>query len=85
MKTYGQLVTSIINPDHVVSVQYRTKLGASWPMPDFRNTMSVRQLIDIVAFLHSTYTKVYPTYVDYSDPYGLPSMPIVFPGTHQKP
>ena len=85
VKTYGQLVTSIINPDHVVSGQYREKLGDSGRMPDFRNTMTVTQMIDIVAFLHSTYTKIYPEYLDYSYPYGLSGVPTVFPGAPQKP
>jgi len=85
VKTYGQLVTSIVNPDHVVSRQYREKLGDSARMPDFRNTMTVTQMIDIVAFLHSTYTKIYPQYLDYSYPYGLPGMPAVFPGAPPRP
>jgi hypothetical protein len=85
VKTYGQLVTSIVNPNHVVSGQHRAKLGDSGRMPDFRNKMTVTQMIDIVAFLHSTYTKIYPEYLDYSFPYGLPGIPDVFPGAPPKP
>jgi L-cysteine S-thiosulfotransferase len=85
VKTYGQLVTSIINPEHVVSRRYREKLGDSARMADFRNTMTVTQMIDIVAFLHSTYTKISPEYLDYSFPYGLSGTPAIFPGSPTKP
>ena len=54
-------------------------------MPDFRDTMTVTQMIDIVAFLHSTYTRIYPEYLDYSYPYGLSGVPTVFPGAPPKP
>lgn len=87
VKTYGQLVTSIINPEHVVSKQHVEKLSKAGPsaMPGYCNKMTVRQMIDIVAFLHSTYTKIYPTYLDYSYPYGVPGMPVAFPSPPQNP
>ena len=59
-KTYADLVTSIINPDHVVSEKYLQMLPPDkWRtarsiMP-FRNQMTVQQLIDIVTFLNSRY------------------------------
>ena len=63
VKTYGQLVTSVINPSHVVKVQYRGKYtdaeGKSL-MPDFSETMTVRQMIDIAEFLQSRYEVVIP-------------------------
>jgi mono/diheme cytochrome c family protein len=61
-KSYAELMTSIINPTHVISERYREQLqldtlvpGESpMPMPQL-DRMSVRQLIDIVAFLDSRY------------------------------
>ena len=87
VKTYGQLVTSIVNPAHVTSKQHLEKIRAAGPsaMPDYTNKMTVRQMIDIVAFLHSTYTKIYPTYLDYSYPYGFPGMPVAFPSPPKNP
>jgi sulfur-oxidizing protein SoxX len=69
-KTYGDLVTSIINPDHVISEKWLEQLPPatrsqvdSSPMyvdPDMR----VTQLIDIVAFLNSRY-RLLPGYTEY--------------------
>lgn len=59
-KTYADLVTSIINPNHVVSDQYLSMLprdarrGATTIMP-FKDQMTVAQLIDLVMFLNSRY------------------------------
>lgn len=80
VKTYGQLVTSIINPSHITSPQYlaKNKGPGAIPMPDYADKMTVKQMIDVVAFLHSRYTKVYPNYTDYAYPYepsGVPVMP----------
>ncbi len=49
--TDGWLVTSIINPAHRVRPHEGTPA-----MPDFAERMTVRDLTDIVAFLHSKYT-----------------------------
>ena len=63
VKTYGELVTSIINPSHVLAPGYPkdliTKDGHS-AMPDFNDSMTIRQLIDLVAFLQSRYELVLP-------------------------
>lgn len=59
-KTYADLVTSIINPNHVVSDEYLsalprdTRRGATTIMP-FKDQMTVTQLIDLVMFLNSRY------------------------------
>ena len=56
--TDGELVTSVINPGHTVRLQKgRTSTSADGTtrMPDFANVMTVRQLIDIVAFLHTAH------------------------------
>lgn len=62
VKNYDELVTSIINPNHAISERYRDRLlldaeiplDSPMPMPDI-DRMTVRQLIDIVAFLDSRY------------------------------
>lgn len=61
--TYGELVTSIINPSHTLSPRMPREMagpeGAS-PMPDYTEVMTVRQMIDLVAFLQSRYQLVIP-------------------------
>ena len=62
-KTDGDLVTSIIHPSHRISRVYPTELvsvdGKS-KMRDYNDALTVRQLIDLVAFLHSRYRTVPP-------------------------
>lgn len=68
VQTHGQLVSSIINPDHVISKIYLDKIPKEQrpdakkdsPMPGANDTMTVSQLIDIVAFLQSHYRKILP-------------------------
>lgn len=62
VKSYAELTTSIINPNHAISERYRdqqlAKLQITVDSPMVRpnlDTMTVRQLIDIVAFLDSKY------------------------------
>jgi hypothetical protein len=63
VRSYADLTTSIINPNHAISERYRdqqlllnTEIPLESPMPRPNlNTMSVRQLIDIVSFLDSKY------------------------------
>ena len=63
VNNYAELMTSIISPNHVISEKYREQLrldaavplNSSMPMPPIDN-MTVRQLIDLVAFLDSKYT-----------------------------
>ena len=62
MRSYADLTTSIINPDHAISERYREQLllqaevplNSPMPTPNL-DTMTVRQLIDIVAFLDAKY------------------------------
>lgn len=62
VRSYAELVTSIINPNHAISEKYRDQrllegalpLESPMPMPHIDN-MTVRQLIDLVAFLDSRY------------------------------
>lgn len=63
VKTYGALVTSIINPSHSLAPGYPKELitkGSESAMANFNDTMTVRQLIDLVAFLQSRYEFVPP-------------------------
>jgi len=63
VRSYADLTTSIINPNHAISERYRdqqlalnTQIPLESPMPRPNlDTMTVRQLIDIVAFLDSKY------------------------------
>lgn len=70
-KTYGDLVTSIVNPSHKLSARYRpNEVSASGQslMSSYNDVMTITQLIDIVAFLETYYTKAvrpgytYPVY-----------------------
>lgn len=59
VKTDGELVTSILLPSHriapVVAAELQ-KLGGVSPMPpNYQDAMTVRQLVDVVAFLQSRY------------------------------
>ncbi len=62
IRTYGELVTSIINPSHIISARYREELREvkESPMTNFNDTMTVAQMIDLVAFLQSHYRLIYP-------------------------
>ncbi|HQW30128.1 MAG TPA: c-type cytochrome [Verrucomicrobiales bacterium] len=72
VKSYGELVTAIINPQHTVSPQYMAmvseeekKSGVESPMLGFNDSMTVHQLIDLVAFLHSRYKLMAPAADEY--------------------
>jgi len=63
IKTDGDLMTSIVNPSHRIILGHRADLiekdGAS-RMPDYGQIMTVRQMIDLVAFLQARYKVVRP-------------------------
>lgn len=69
-KTYGDLMTSIINPDHIISDKYLQQLPPdqrkrSNVSPMYLNpNMKVTELIDIVTFLNSRYSLL-PGYTEY--------------------
>jgi L-cysteine S-thiosulfotransferase len=71
VKTYGELLTSIVNPTHAVAAGYRAMLEAEErknpqsPMPEFNDVINVTQLIDLTAFLHSRYELLAPQYRGY--------------------
>ncbi len=59
IKTYGELVTSIINPSHKVVKRYnqgviRTEDGGS-TMRVYNDIMTVTQLVNLVTFLEDNY------------------------------
>lgn len=61
--TDGRFVTSIVNPSHKLAPGYPAELiksGDGSRMADYSEVMTVRQLVDLLAFLHTRY--------DYSPP-----------------
>ena len=59
IKTYGELVTSIINPSHRVARRKSPDMAdtsGNSKMVNFNDVMTVSQLIDLVAFVQSNYT-----------------------------
>jgi hypothetical protein len=63
LKTYGGLVTSVINPSHKVASFYNQKTsteGDLSKMKNYNEVMTVQELIDLVAFLQSEYQIVSP-------------------------
>jgi hypothetical protein len=65
VKTYGELVTSIINPSHRIAPRHREDGalpgGQSLMSAAYLNdVMTVQQLVDLVAFLQPTYELVEP-------------------------
>lgn len=71
VKSYGDLLTAVVHPNHDISranAAALKKQGASGeesPMPDTTGEMTVAQLIDVVAFLHSTYERTSREYTGY--------------------
>ena len=65
VKTYGELVSSVINPSHRIAPHAGpdavTEEGES-VMRVYNDVMTVQQLIDLVAFLQSHYRVVPPEY-----------------------
>jgi mono/diheme cytochrome c family protein len=68
VKDYGELMTAVVNPDHVISPEYRAQLMQAGkepdqtPMPYFGDTMTITELTDLVEFLHAQYTRLQPRY-----------------------
>jgi hypothetical protein len=71
VKTYADLVTSIINPSHKLSrglnSMTATETGES-RMPIYNQVMTVQQLVDLTAFLETTYEVWVPPYNVYQYP-----------------
>ena len=62
--TYGELVTSIINPSHKLAKGYpfsQIVEGGESKMTNYNDVLTVSQLIDLVAFLQAQYELIeYP-------------------------
>lgn len=58
IKTYADLVTSVINPSHKLSNRYSrsvTSVEGKSKMENFNDVMTVSELIDLVAYLQPKY------------------------------
>jgi len=68
VKNYGELLTAVVNPDHIISPKYVAMLAKAEreavlsPMPYFGEDMTVAELTDLVEFLHAQYTRLQPQY-----------------------
>jgi mono/diheme cytochrome c family protein len=65
VQTYGDLVTSIINPSHRLAKGYapdRISKNGESKMRLYNEVMTVQELIDIVTFLQPHYEVVIPPY-----------------------
>lgn len=63
VKTYGELVTSVINPSHRIARPYLGDMVAvdgESKMRLYNEIMTVQQLVDIVQFLQSEYELTIP-------------------------
>ncbi|MGD2133732.1 MAG: hypothetical protein PVI23_13140 [Maricaulaceae bacterium] len=69
VRTYGDLVTSIINPSHRISQRYiegvADEEGVS-AMRNYNDVATVSELIDLVAFLQAQYDVAPPTGPSYT-------------------
>lgn len=65
-KSYGDLVTSVINPSHKIAPRYKQKNATETneaehsKMKNFNDTMTVQELIDLVSYLQSEYNVTIP-------------------------
>ncbi|NCF73889.1 MAG: cytochrome C [Gammaproteobacteria bacterium] len=65
VKTYGELVSAIINPSHKLASGYPEELvseGGVSKMRVYNDVMTVKQLTDLVVFLQPKYEVVVPNY-----------------------
>lgn len=65
VKTYGELVTSIINPSHKLAQGYaadQVSEDGESNMYDYNRYMTVQELIDLVMFLQPHYNVVVPEF-----------------------
>ena len=72
VQSYGDLVTSIINPSHRIAKGYAPDLvteGGESKMSNYNDILTVRELVDLVTFLKSQYKlqsvplTIYPYYI----------------------
>ena len=64
IKSYGELVTSVINPSHKLAPDFRIRRdadrGDQSPMPNYNQLMTVQELVDLVTFLQDQYDVLPP-------------------------
>lgn len=64
IRTYGDLVTSIINPNHKISGYRNAEVNldeqGNTRMPSHNEVMTVQELIDLTTYLQSTYEVIRP-------------------------
>jgi len=66
VRNYGELLDAVVSPNHIISPKYRMMLekdqrrDAKSPMPNYNEKLTVAELVDLVAFLHSQYIKMDP-------------------------
>ena len=72
LRTYGELVTSIIHPRYALSEKLPNRSlyreGSESPMKEVNDTMTVTQLLDIVTFLQPQFTGIEPEAHGYQVP-----------------
>ena len=70
VKTYGNLVTSVINPSHKTSRRYAKQSiateGRELKMVAYNEIMTVQQLVDLVTYLESNYEVVPASRTEYA-------------------
>jgi len=65
VKTYGELVSSVVNPSHKLIGSYpeeQVSTEGKSLMTIYNDRMTVQQLIDLVAFLQAQYDVIVPDY-----------------------
>ena len=68
VKNYGELLTSVINPNHEISQENINKLEdanrqiESTPMPYYGDAMTITEMVNLVTFLRVQYSKVMPDF-----------------------
>ncbi len=65
VKTYGELVTAIINPSHELAAGYAAEIvseNGESNMYNYNGYMTVQELTDLVVFLQPHYNVVTPKY-----------------------
>ena len=58
LKTYAELVTSVINPSHRLAAGYdlsKIQISGESVMPVYNDVMTVTELVDLITFLESKY------------------------------
>lgn len=78
INSFSELVRAVVSPNHIISGKYLQQLDdisktgeIESPMPDFIDKMTVKQLIDLMAFLNKHYEELTPHYRGYDYGYRI--------------